>query len=109
MIVLHDSGGGVTQESLEFFQRNYRRIGEIRAVNIDQHRDFSMEIVGVDGIMLLSGCNCGYGGEGPHGSVAILETLKVLNEETRSLVFSSSVVHIRYQSNGATAVWKERE
>ena len=75
--VLHDDGGGVTQSSLKYFRRHVRKIGQCFEVNIDQDRLFSMEIQGNNGVLLLSGCNCGYGGEGPHGTLEVLRTLGV--------------------------------
>lgn len=76
-VVLHDRGAGVTELSLQYFRRNVHRLGRVFEVNIDRDRAFSMEIRGTRGVMLLSGCNCGYGGEGPHGSVEVLRLLGV--------------------------------
>ena len=93
--VYHDQGGGVTRVSLDYFHRLYRRLGKICRVSIDQHRVFSMEIRGVDGVMLLSGCNCGYGGEGPHGTFEVLKELGVTDEATLAKVFTEPYLEIR--------------
>ena len=73
--VYSDKGYGVTSESIEYLETLKGKLGSIRQINIDQNREMSMEIVCEGGLVLLSGCNCGYGGTGPHGSVKVLELL----------------------------------
>jgi len=76
--VWHDGGGGITKRSLDYFKRNGHKLGQIVEINICDMPHFSMEIWGVNGVMLLSGVTCGYGGTGPHGSVKILAMLGVV-------------------------------
>lgn len=80
--IYHDDGGGVTQRSLDYFKHNILKIGRIIQINVDQDREFSMEILGTKGIMLLSGCNCSYTGTGPHGTEKILRALGVDESDT---------------------------
>jgi len=90
--VLHDDGGGVTARSLAYFRRNGQRLGRVLEVIIDRDRLFSMEIHGSEGLMLLSGCNCGYGGEGPNGNLEILKALGV--EGVEDMIFHERHVKI---------------
>lgn len=92
-MILHDEGAGVTEDSLAYFRRNAAKLGRILAINIDFNREFSMEILGVNGIMLLSGCTCGYRGTGPHGSVEILTSLGA-PEHFKEQVFALEHVRI---------------
>jgi len=90
--VLHDDGGGITARSLEYFHRHIHRLGRVLEVNLNRDALFGMEIRGTEGIMLLSGCSCGYNGEGPRGSIEVLRALGVDDAESR--VFSAR--HIRF-------------
>lgn len=49
--------------------------------------------------MWLPGCNCGYGGTGPHGSDKVLELIGV-PEDLREKVFSHPVVKYVKNENG---------
>lgn len=104
-IVLHDKGAGVTKLSLQYFKKHVHRLGQVFEVNIDQDRAFHMEIKGTSGVMLLSGCNCGYGGEGPHGSVEILKLLGVKGVEF--LVFGERHVKVDLRNRAKEHVSNE--
>ena len=93
-VVLHDGGGGVTQLSLEYFKKHAHRLGRIFEINLNQDALFSMEIQGSEGVMLLSGCNCGYGGEGPHGTMQILDLLGLNHPDWSRKVFSKRHVKL---------------
>ena len=73
--VYHDKGYGATQHSIEYFKKLKRKLGRIIEIRISTDRDFTMEIFCDAGWVLLSGCNCGYGGTGPHGTIEILRLL----------------------------------
>ena len=87
-VVIHDGGEGITIESLQFFKDHARQIGRVFEINLNHNALFHMEIIGTEGIILLSGCNCGYRGEGPHGSAAILKRLGILDKAICNKVFS---------------------
>ncbi len=77
-IELKDRGGGITAESLDFFRRNRGVLGKIESVRCSFNGSgtiYNTVIVGITAIMHLSGLNCGYGGEGPHGLYTLLKEL----------------------------------
>jgi len=79
-MIITDEGGGITQESLKLFESWKGKFGEIIWLHVNRSDDynaplFSCEIHGMDNTMLLSGCNCGYGGEGPTGTIKILNMI----------------------------------
>ena len=90
-VVIHDNGHGITAKSLELLSRYLPTIRDMRPyeVVIDFDRIFRFEIKCLRGVVLLSGLNCGYGGEGPHGSVRALEMLigRELTPEERAFIF----------------------
>jgi len=73
--ILHDNGYGITETSIQFFNKHRKLIGKVIRVSINKERVFAMEISGSNGVILLSGCTCGYGGTGPHGSIRILKSI----------------------------------
>ena len=87
--VWQDGGHGVTSKSLRYFDSLKGKLGRIRDVHIDKRRTMSMEIKCDHGVVLLSGCNCGYGGEGPHGSIEILKRMGVDETLTTKVIVSS--------------------
>lgn len=81
-MIWHDDGYGITQTSLAFFRERRECIGSIVGVTMlaDPSEDggwttYPFRIIGEDAEIWLSGCNSGYGGEGPHGSITILKEL----------------------------------
>ncbi len=87
---LKDEGHGVTRKSLAFWQENKHLIGKVICIEGDREGlykeeresggipytvDYTLLIFGTRGAILLSGCNCGYGGEGPNGTAKILHEL----------------------------------
>ncbi len=50
-----------------------------------------MLIAGKKGIILLSGCNSGYGGEGPNGTRKILVELGIEPEKARHLMHNDTI------------------
>ena len=98
--VYSDKGYGVTSESIEYLETLKGKLGSIRNINIDQNREMSMEIVCEGGLVLLSGCNCGYGGTGPHGSVKVLEVLGFNNPKRyEEQIFGEECVRIEVRES----------
>lgn len=93
----YDCGEKVTNLSLQFFRKTKEKIGKplkIECVYLRKGRPivYNTRIGGTDGEILLSGCNCGYSGEGPYGLYQILWELDV---ETRRYEESPIVAHDR--------------
>lgn len=86
--IYNDGGYGVTKHSLIFFQKHLADIGDIQEVLVKNSYDkkedkwnlFTMKIKGEKGVIYLSGCNCGYGGEGPHGTYEIIKKIGITNK-----------------------------
>jgi len=96
MGILKDNGHGITRNSLDFWRANKDKIGPVLSVEVrdDLYVEQSPEgypleypcaIYGTDGIIFLSGCTCGYGGEGPSGTAKVLEDIGVLPEDAGKL------------------------
>lgn len=79
---------GITQQSLAFFNGHKHELGDILEVQMIKYWDdlrneltgdgwepLPMRIKGTKAEIHLSGCNSGYGGEGPNGSVKVLKAL----------------------------------
>ena len=97
MTILKDPGHGVTRKSLDFWAANKSKIGPVLSIEVDDnlHSELSPEgypleypcaIYGADGMIRLSGCTCGYGGEGPNGTAKILMDIGVEREAARRLM-----------------------
>ena len=86
MQVYHDDGGGITEASKQHFSLmlSHLRSKGFSPVQVTIHAEgeFMFELYGIQGkeaiVILESGFNSGYGGEGPHGSKWALEQLGVL-------------------------------
>ena len=92
--VWQDGGHGLTQKSLRYFDSLKDKLGQLQMIHIDEDRRMSMEIVSMNGVALLSGVGCGYGGEGPTGTLTILDKLGINNDVIKSLVISNRSVSI---------------
>ena len=98
--VYSDKGYGVTEESIQYLETLKGKLGSIRNINIDQRREMSMEIVCEGGLVLLSGCNCGYGGTGPHGSIKVLKILGFKDpKKYEEQIFGEDCVRIEVREN----------
>ena len=107
MIVLYDDGGGITQQSVDYFRAKQHCLGMVLDVHISFYRTFPMEITGANAVMLLSGVNCGYSGEGTEGSISILRMLGLRNQTIIEVVRLKRNVKISFrggqpQLEGAT-------
>lgn len=56
----------------------------------------------------FNGCNCGYGGEGPHGSETILRKLGIEQEMIDKLFYSSIVKYIKGEIGWEIIAFKEK-
>ena len=92
MIELKDNGERITETSLEFWRNDKHLIGRVKEVKCSYdplasdtlvaakggyNREYNLRIIGSKGGIYLSGCSCGYSGEGPHGTRQILVELGV--------------------------------
>ena len=124
LIVEPEEGAGVTRTSLKFFEDNRGELGEIESVTLYQfskdavihgfyRRAYNQKIGPFDCLetpkmvvrdfggkeIWLKGCNCGYKGEGPRGSLNILSKIGVPEEEAKKL-FEHSAIHFFRQEDG---------
>jgi hypothetical protein len=111
-VVLKDGGRGVTAWSLDFWNSNKAGIGKISRILIslgplaadikktpgpegrEYYVDYYFVAYGASGVIMLSGCTCGYNGEGPHGTAKILVELGMTQENASRLILSK---HIDYR------------
>jgi len=75
---------GYTSESKQYVKRYLKRIGRIQSVLCESTKivgvgEYTTTITGENGTMKLSGFNCGYRGEGPHGLLWLMN--EVLGEK----------------------------
>jgi len=80
MDVFHDGGHEHSHESLKYFEKHvvkFIKEHPVQRVHINDRRVFSMEIVCVDAVILLSGTGASYPGTAPHAACKILEVLGV--------------------------------
>ena len=108
MNIQKDNGYGITRESLEFWRINRPKIGPVLSVeckndlrcetSTDGHPlEYTCIIHGRDGEIWLSGCTCGYGGEGPHGTARVLMEIGVPEERAHSMMLND---HVDYHIGG---------
>jgi len=68
--------GGITERSKKAFISNRKELGKVRKVIMrysTKRGDYVTTVVGEKGVLLLDGFSTGYGGEGPHGLIWLLE------------------------------------
>jgi len=93
---------GATSESLSYLRKVLSRLKTFEAirVTITGHGAYTFEVYGLirgeysarPVIILLGGCNCGYGGTGPHGSVEALRLLGIpCDDVVEQKIFSSQI------------------
>ncbi len=90
--IYRDEGYGITSMSIEFAKKNLYHIGNVKEIfvysenqpEMTEHslshephshmveRAWTFRAVGEDGELWLSGCNCGYSGEGSHGTWKVI-------------------------------------
>jgi len=89
---LKDNGSGVTRDSLAFFRDHRHELTEVISAAIwfpgysDPYDPYNMVIHDDDfNQMWLSGCTCGYVGEGPRGAMQVLVELGFDPEQARQV------------------------
>jgi hypothetical protein len=97
-MILYDDGGGITRRSIDFWHDNKHKIGNVGMlkVSFDSHihndKEYNLVAMGNEGTIFLSGCNCGYGGEGPHGTKQILIELGVPADKAEEYIYKKNLV-----------------
>jgi len=100
--IYRDEGHGITRTSLAFWDQNKHQVGRIMRVVVADviervtspagyASEYSMIIYGSTGMIILSGCNCGYGGEGPNGTAKILVELGMSVDEARRMMYEKRI------------------
>ena len=115
MVIYMDDGGGVTEDSIAFYR--HAQIGRIIRADVSRdplkvvvkqsfdsyglvrgwvHLEYTLILFdNKRNELWLSGCNCGYGGTGPHGTYTILQECGLLSKNTsfeRSGISESSMI-----------------
>lgn len=94
------------QEELGHVKRIIIKQGGIRELPVSEHLLATMVLLGENGTGLaLTGANCGYGGEGPHGSETILKDLEVPEHNRKALFRLREVTYAWNPSVQAWEVW----
>ena len=86
-----NENSGVTEKSVDFYKKNIDKIGAVIGIACDARtgEKANLYIFGSRDAMRLTGCSCGYGGEGPHGTAKILQTLGIAEEEAEKIIYES--------------------
>jgi hypothetical protein len=86
-----EAGEGSTESALVAFDFFKERMGKITNVTCAESDTGSHLIVkGSKRDLDLTGCNCGYGGQGPRGTMTVLMKLGVPAKEAEELIFKQS-------------------
>jgi hypothetical protein len=99
-----DGGDGITARSLAFWRANKAGIGPVLSIEVRDDLlvetspdgypvEYPCVITGTDGSICLSGCTCGYGGEGPNGTRMILVDLGVPPKEAQKMMLQESICY----------------
>ena len=101
--VLHDGGDGVTEVSKKHFTKYIKYFVPVE-LTVRKHGYFTFELFGIsksgEGTLILeSGFNCGYGGEGPHGALWAIEKLGRVTTQLKRLITSCNLVVIDFRGD----------
>jgi hypothetical protein len=102
--VLKDSGHGVTQDSLAFWRANRVKIGSVLSLECKNDLrgmlsstgiplEYTCIVYGRDGEIWLSGCTCGYSGEGPHGTARVLVDIGVPKKRALQMMLEKVIAY----------------
>ncbi|USK77684.1 hypothetical protein [Peribacillus frigoritolerans] len=89
---------GVTRYSLEFWNEIKGRINEVVKAEIllDKRQNPRLQLTTLDDVkVVLYGCNAGYGGEGPRGTVQILKEAGFNPDRVEEVVFHQETFTLR--------------
>lgn len=103
---LMDEGHGITRKSLEYWDAYKGIIGRVVRVDVSEEPlhteqdhfrgaifEYNFVAFGTKGTIYLSGCNCGYGGEGPNGTAKILAELGLPIDEARRAMYQKHICY----------------
>ncbi|MDF9763835.1 hypothetical protein OKW24_005731 [Peribacillus simplex] len=96
---------GVTRYSLEFWNEIKGRINEVVKAEIllDKRQNARLQLTTLDDVkVVLYGCNAGYGGEGPRGTVQILKEAGFNPNRVEEVVFPSRDIHFEKKGKGGS-------
>jgi len=89
--------------SKKHFTRYFRNLTPIE-LTVRAHGHFTFELYGLAKneertpvLILESGFNCGYGGEGPHGTISALKQLGITNKELEGIVTTFSLIIVDFR------------
>ena len=104
MKVYHDGGDGITEVSKKHFAKYFKNLAPIE-LTVRKHGHFTFELYGLAKneertpvIILESGFNCGYGGEGPSGTIWALEQLGMEKQESEEIVSIFNLIMVDFRS-----------
>jgi hypothetical protein len=89
---------GVTRFSLLFWNEIRGKVGEIVKAEMkkDKRENWSLWLTSKDGVtVILHGCSAGYGGEGPRGTIEVLESAGFNPKRVREIVFNKETFSLR--------------
>lgn len=89
---------GVTRFSLLFWNEIRENVGEIVKAEMkqDKRQNWSLWLTSKDEVtVILHGCSAGYGGEGPRGTIEILESAGFNSKKLRDTVFNNDTFVMR--------------
>jgi hypothetical protein len=76
---------GSSTESLEYYKKNKNNLGKLIEVRCDKSTGEKLRIRGEEAEMKLSGCTCGYSGQGPQTTAEVLHDLEFEKDEAWEL------------------------
>ena len=94
-LVLYTDDDGITEEALERYRYRKPVLGKVVRIELQFNeplltkgdRGWNMLIEG-EQVLALSGCNCGYGGEGPRGAKTILDDIGIPEDQAKQVFVS---------------------
>lgn len=117
-----DDGGGITERSLAFWDANKGKIGKVNAIEVGKEPlvkelgqegyevEYNMIITGTEGAIWLSGCACGYPGEGSTGTEKIFKDLGVQDAAIKELgIPISDYLHLTFTDGEMKETTKRTE
>jgi hypothetical protein len=93
-LILYAEDYGITAEAVERYQYRKPVLGKVIRVELQFNEPlitkgddgWNMLIEGEEDVLALSGCNCGYAGEGPRGAITILADIGVPEDQYKEVI-----------------------